>query len=303
MKNNPELDIEKPSEDADVLLQFLDRASQVFVKKLENNDRDWSYDQTKHQNGVYIPHAQRDSGFFPTLTLKEREDGKTNEIWEAYFLTYWPQFEKGYRKSRLVNYRSKSEETHLTRIPKSAFSELLPASFLLIGCIQLADETVFECLTLDSASEETALLSDIFNLDPDFKVGIFRPEEKKSEETARIMDFAEEVISAWEDGAIARFAAENSVMPTSYEIAFRARQVFMKRHGLVNISPFSMDSPGDALREISRKIEWGIFREFQRRERSVELIRIVMGDEPIKIRTSDIIRKLIDELPDRKSVV
>ncbi|SOC54024.1 EcoRII C terminal [Chromohalobacter canadensis] len=297
MKKSAEPSIENPCGDADFLLQLLDRAGQIFVKKLENNDRDWSYDKSKHQNGAYIPHAQRESGLFPALRLKERGSSVGNEIWEALFLTYWPQFEEKYRESRLVNYRSKGKEAHLTRIPKSAFSELLPASLLVIGCVQLAGETVFECLTLDSGSDEAALLSDIFNLDPDFKVGIFRPEEKKSEETAQIMDFAEELISAWKGGEIARFAGENAVMPTSYEMAFRARQVFMERHGLENVSPFLIGAPGDALREISRQIEWDIFREFQRRERAVELVRIVMGDEPVKIRASEIIRKLVDKLP------
>src|SRR5690606_12899773 len=81
------------------------------------------------------------------------------------------------------------------------------------------------------------------------------------------------------------------------ELAALARSSFKQKHGLVKINPFEIEAPGDALREISRKIEWDLFREYQRRERSVELVRMVMGDKPVEVTTSALIRKLIDELP------
>lgn len=59
----------------------------------------------------------------------------------------------------------------------------------------------------------------------------------------------------------------------------------------------NLDRPGDALREISRIIEWDLFRDYQRRERAVELVRLVLGDVPSEIAVPSVIRRLIDTLP------
>jgi hypothetical protein len=48
-----------------LLIEMLDKAPNVLVKKLSNNDRDWARLPNKHQAGVYIPPTQRDGGFFP----------------------------------------------------------------------------------------------------------------------------------------------------------------------------------------------------------------------------------------------
>ena len=76
------------TEDGSGLLAELLRTSrEVFVKKLSNNDRDWAQLTNKHQAGVYVPPAQRDSGFFPPLVTKERDDPEADEIREAWFQT------------------------------------------------------------------------------------------------------------------------------------------------------------------------------------------------------------------------
>ncbi|MGF6157417.1 hypothetical protein M2267_002676 [Ensifer sp. KUDG1] len=282
--------------DADLLTRLLDRADLVLVKKLSNNDRDWARYSNKHQAGVYIPHEQRDSGFFPSLELKERNDGKTDEIWERFFRTDWPQVGDLDRKTRLVNYKSKGQETHMTGVPKEAFADLLPASFLIMGRVH-DKETFFECLTIDSDSDVADLLADLFDLQADFLIGIYEPAERKKAEQERILDFAEQVIAAWMSGDIAAFARDSAVMPVTAELARLARNSFMQKYGLEKINPFTLDAPGDALREISRMIEWDLFREYQRRERSVELVRLVLGDRPREVSASAVIRKLIDELP------
>lgn len=298
MKGQTAFACEQSASDADLINRLIGKADQILVKKLSNNDRDWSRFENKHQGGVYIQHEVRDSNFFPNLELKHRRDGKTDEIWERFFRTDWPQVNELNKKTRLVNYRSKGQETHMTGLPKSAFADLLPASLLVIGRIQDDKEAHFECITLDSDSDEVALLSDIFDIDPDFLIGIFKPSELKSAELDRIMNFAEKAISAWLDGNIEQFAAMNAVMPVTYELAALARKSFMKMHDLEMLDPFKMEAPGDALREISRKIEWDLFREYQRKERSVELVRMVMGDKPKKINASEVIRRLIDRLPE-----
>nr|WP_281356713.1 type II restriction endonuclease [Parvibaculum indicum] len=76
-----------------------------------------------------------------------------------------------------------------------------------------------------------------------------------------------------------------------------ARTAFLEKNGLEKLDPFALENPGDVLREISRSIEWELFKEFQRRERAVELVRLVLGDKPRKVTASEVIRRLVDELP------
>jgi hypothetical protein len=283
--------------DADLLARLFERSDQVLVKKLSNNDRDWARYTNKHQAGVYIPHEQRDSGFFPALTAKARDAATAKEIREVYFTTVWPQASIAEKRSRLVHYTSKGQETHMTGLPKEAFIELSPASLLVMGRLSSGAGYSYECLTIDSGSDEVLLLAELFNLAADFLVDIFEPAERKAEERDRILDFAEQVIAAWKKGSIAAFAKDNAAMPSTIELAAKARQTFLKKYGLDKTNPFDLDRPGDALREISRIIEWDLFRDYQRRERAVELVRLVLGDMPGNIPVSEIIRKLIDQLP------
>jgi hypothetical protein len=283
--------------DAELLTGLLDRSDRILVKKLSNNDRDWARFKNKHQAGVYIPHEQRDSGFFPALGAKARENPEGDEIRERFFTTIWPQSGFEERQSRLVHYTSKGQETHLTRLPKAQFGDLLPASFFVMGRAQHKGETVYHCLTIDSGSDEAALLADLLDLGPEFLVGVFDPIRKKEEERDRVLAFAEQVIAAWLAGTIDVFARDFAAMPPTIALARMAQEAFLKKYGFETINPFAMDHPGDALREISRSIEWDLFRDYQRRERSVELVRIVLGDRPGTFTGSDVIRLLIDQLP------
>jgi hypothetical protein len=281
--------------DADLLSRVIQRADQVLVKKLSNNDRDWARFSNKHQAGVYIPFAERDSGFFPPLAEKQRDDVNADPVREVYFQTIWPQVGDD-RLSRLVHYTSKGQETHFTRLPKEAFASLLPASFLVMARISGGADITYECLTIDSGSDEAGLLAELFGLEPDFLIGIFEPAALQAHEREHILDFADQVIS-WMAGDIELFARSNASMPGTTELARMARNAFLEQTGLDSINPFAVDSPGDVLREISRRVEWDLFREYQRRERSVELVRLVLGDSPQSFTASDIIRRLVDELP------
>lgn len=297
MSSQTVLNFDEYSHDADLLIRLIDRADRILVKKLSNNDRDWARFANKHQAGIYIPHEHRDGGFFPALEVKARKDPSADEIREKNFKTIWPQSGGDMKHSRLVHYTSKGQETHMTRLPKSQFANLLPASFLIMGRSGRDGDYTYECLTIDSASDEAELLAELFDLRPDFLVGEFDPEAKKAEERERILDFADQVIAAWLAGEISTFATDHAAMPATAALAAMAQKTFLEKYGLERIDPFAIPNPGDALREISRSIEWDLFREYQRRERSVELIRIVLGDNPFNPSVTDVIRRLIDELP------
>ncbi len=282
------------AEDGSSLLAELLRTSrELFVKKLSNNDRDWARLTNKHQGGVYVPPTQRDSGFFPPLVAKERDDPEADEIREAWFRTDWPQYGIE-RKTRLVHYTSKGPETHMTRVPKEAFAELSPASWLVMSRADERGEQRYICLTVDSASDDATVLLDTLGIDAAFTVGILDPAAVVARERDEILDFAEEVALAWLAGEIAGFADNRAAMPATAELAHLARANFLDRYKLPSLNPFELEFPGDAVREISRKIEWDLFREFQRRERGVELVRIVLGDDPIKPDMKGVVRRLVD---------
>ena len=129
-----------------ILVALLEQASNVLVKKLSNNDRDWARFSNKHQAGVYIPLKQRDGGFFPPLMAKDRP-ADAAEILETYFTTEWPQVGE-IRRTRLVHYTSKGA-THMTGIPKAAFAELSPASFLVMARFGDGKQAIYRCLTVE----------------------------------------------------------------------------------------------------------------------------------------------------------
>ncbi|WP_421760319.1 type II restriction endonuclease [Devosia sp.] len=296
MSQQSEFAFEQSGPDADLLVALIGKADLVFVKKLSNNDRDWARFANKHQAGVYIPHRERDSGFFPELAEKPLRDPDGHTIRETFFRTFWPQVNE-VRETRLVHYTSKGQETHLTRLPQENFSDLLPASFIVIGRITGKTGHEYECLTIDSGSDEAELLAESFSLDPEFLVQVFDPAAVRGAERDKVFDFADQVIAAWLDGKIASFASGHAAMPTTLQLALKAQGAWLEKTGQPNMDPFALHNPGDVLREISRSIEWELFREYQRRERSVELVRIVFGDTPNNLSPSEIIRALVDEFP------
>jgi hypothetical protein len=276
-----------------LLTDMLAQAPKVLVKKLSNNDRDWAQRANKHQGGVYIPVEQRDGGFFPALVTKARAEASADAIRQAYFTTGWPQIGQE-KKSRLVNYTSKGAETHMTGLPKAAFSGLGPASWLVMAPKSDDPGGGYVCLTIDSTSDAADLLVDALDLGADFVVGVLEPAAVVAQERDLILEFAEEVAAAWLAGDIARFAIDRAAMPVTAELAALARAEFLRRRGLDRLDPFVIDRPGDAIREISRVIEWDMFRDVQRRERAVELVRAVFGDQPADMNMRSVIRRMVD---------
>lgn len=287
--------LEDKAEGASALLvQLLEISSSVLVKKLSNNDRDWARFPNKHQAGVYIPPTHRDGGFFPQLREKDRGSDRGEPIREVYFRTDWPEFGQIRVDTRLVHYTSKGPETHLTRLPKAAFASLSPASFLVMGKSVAGDGPVYRCLTIDSASDDAMFLAELLAMQPEFRIEVFDPAVQRQNEKTKVIDFAEQVISAWMAGRIEQFALDNATMPTTQVLATLAKAAYLEKTGIASLDPRNLGAPGDVLREISRGIEWDLFRDYQRRERVVELIRTVMGDRPYTMSTRDFICKLIE---------
>lgn len=285
-------DLFAESEPDGLLESILEGSEALFVKKLSLNDRDWARLPNKHQAGVYVPPAERDGGFFPPLASKVREKADDAEIREAFFEIAWPAVGAP-KKARLVHYTSKGPETHLTGLPKPPFREIAPASLLVIG----RRDEAYRAVTVDSDSPDYDLLHDMLSLAPDFRSGIFALSVVKAEREEKALSFIEEAVKAFFEGRIGELTATHAAMPATAELALAARKRFMEGHGIGKLNPFAMDKPGDALREISRGVEYEIFKELQSRGRALDLVRIILGDDPKAVSPEKALRAIILEYP------
>lgn len=289
----PHQDLFAEREPGTLLSSLLDGCETLFVKKLSLNDRDWARLSNKHQAGVYVPPRERDGGFFPPLITKARDDPEADEIRETLFDIEWPEVSVT-RQARLVHYTSKGPETHMTRLPKPAFRDLAPASLLVIG---RDSRGKYQAITLDSDGSDHEILSDILDLPPDFVSGLFTLQAVRREREEKALTFIEEVVKAYFDGSIATLAEKYGTMPTTAELALIARTRFMSEQGLKSMDPFKMAKPGDAIRAISRGTEYEIFKDLQMRGRAVELVRLVLGDDPKVLTPEKALRAIIIEFP------
>jgi hypothetical protein len=278
--------------DSDLLVRLLADARFVFVKKLSKNDRGWAwFPKQNKQDGPYIPEKERDSGFFPPL-MKQEGRGAAREIYEVFFETVWPKFSAS-RRSHLVNYRSKGKETHLTGVPREAFSELSPASFLVMGRIGTGQTPEYRCLTIDSSSDTAALLTSMLGLAADFDVGVLQPAQQQQSVRDELLAFADEVLAAWRRGELATFAAQNASMPDTATLAELAREKYLTKHGIADLDPYRLANPGDVIREISRVTELEIFRERQLRASALALVSMLVKDATESTPIGDLVRRLI----------
>lgn len=279
-------------ESPDLLGSFLELNEQIFVKKLSVNDRDWSNYKNKHQAGVYIPHQDRDSGFFPSLMVRDGRPDGSAEIRETLVEIFWPQVGE-VLQCRLVHYLSKGQETHLTRLPKAVFSPLLPASFLLIGLDSRTGK--YSAITLNSDDDSVEQLYDLLSIPPDFVSGVFHMLLIRKKRKERVVLFVDELVKSFVDGKIVELSLKYGKLPETVELARLAREKYLTDHGLKNLNPFEISNPGDAVREISRGVEFEIFKDLQLRNRAVELVRLVLGDDPKAFSLEKTLRSLVSE--------
>jgi hypothetical protein len=281
----------------ELVTSLIDQSEKVYIKKLALNDWQWSEDRNKHQGGPYIPHDDRDSGFFPPLAKKERKAGDA-EIHEALFEIFWPTIDATFSQhARLVHYLSKGEETHMTRVPSDAFKGLAPASFLLICRSDEGPNPIFKAVTIDSQSATCDYLIDLFQIGPDFRSGIFIPASVHKTRASKLMLFIEEALDAYNKGLIEEFAAHHSRIPRPKELAAIAQKQYMREHGIDSFDPFKLKFPGDVIRDISRGLEYELFREFETRFRAMELVLVILGNDSSRMTVSRALTNIITEFP------
>lgn len=253
----------------------------LLVKKLSRNDTSWASDTGKHQAGFYIPRPIREADFFPELRTTNADKP---HIFTAEVPVLWPQTGET-TLSSMRHYSNKGPETHFTRLPKSLFSNLTPASLLLAGRFKTP---VAGCswwiVTLDSAGEEAELLETVLDLPVDFHHQLF-PSSSLRATTEAAQDELEQLIDqfrfAVRNGTVGELVAKYAVIPESVSIAEQARQRWLDSRGFATFNPWEIEAPGDAIMEISRELEYQLYRRYELRRRAAELLAILCGTDDI----------------------
>lgn len=252
---------------------ILGRCTSVAVKKLTNNDRKWADGREfGHQYGPYIPVELREGSFFPRLSNINLEKP---HIFECPIHTCWVRTGEA-RKSRLVNYSNKGKECHLTHVPKPEFAGISPASWLIAGRNEDADEVTYLCLVVDSADQEgSSYIETMFELDSAFEYDVFDTAQTLSRKGTP-SEFIGELLSALTEGRMESLLAD-CAFPKAADLAALAQAEFLREHGLADLNPFKMECPGDALMQLSRDIEYRLFRQHSARHYSTKLMRMLAG--------------------------
>lgn len=259
--------------------EWIRRSRKLLIKKLARNDCSWADDPKKHQYGSYMPKEIRSSDFFPKL---QNTNPAKPHIYEVQINTIWPATAE-VKQSNLKHYSNKGSELHFTGVPKEMFSGLAPASLLLGGLLRRPlGETHYWFITIDSLSDEAAQLESAFDLGADFHYGLFDPGSIFSTALDNSDLLIQEIGEAIKSGTLKAFIKAASHFPQPSTLAAEAQKAFLLKHGRDSLNPYEIHNPGDAVMEISRDIEYSLYRRLELRRRAAEAIGIITkGDADI----------------------
>lgn len=256
------------------------QSQSLFIKKLSRNDTSWTSGGS-NQAGFYVPRPVRESDFLPTL---KADNPAKPHIFHAEVEILWPQTGE-ITRSQMRHFSNKGAEAHITRVARSLFKELTPASLLLMGRFKASSkDSNYWAVIVDSASEEAELLETVFDLDANFHYAIFAPSKFHDYATStsdELNALIEEFRSAIRRGAIDALVAKYATIPNPAVIAESARSQWLNTHGFSTFDPWVIAAPGDAIMEISREIEYRLYRRHELRRRTSELLSILYGSNDL----------------------
>ncbi|MGH8273651.1 MAG: type II restriction endonuclease [Gammaproteobacteria bacterium] len=250
---------------------WIGKSRQIFIKKLARNDCKWADGaQNGHQNGLYIPREIREAGFFPPL---ENTNPHKPHIVDARFATFWPSTAER-KESSLKHYKNKGSEMHFTRVPRSEFTDLTPASWLLGGLIEPPIGAAhYWFMTIDSDSTEAELLESMFALDSGFHFGLFDPRALPNGPLDEAGRLVKELSRALREGTLNQFIMRASIMPSSTEFAALAQEAWLVENHEQTIDPWLVHNPGDVIMRISRDIEYALYKRAEKRFRAAQVLQ------------------------------
>jgi hypothetical protein len=274
----------EPVEKTTELIETLVRNCEcVLVKKLANNDRNWAvWDEEKkryksNQAGVLLPANVRERGFFPPLT----PDIKKPHNRSVAINVYWPATGNVY-ESRFIWYSGKGlAENHWTTSPRSEFSYLAPASFVLL--FKPKDPHAnYRALTVDSADELLCdYLDEIFGTAaPDFSFSIFQADAVDlTPALTALQKLVEQLMLELAKGPAALDIFVKSLSKRSPQaIAAEAYSEWRQASGNENLNPYLLSTPGDVLYELTRQREFAIYKQDEAAYYGPHLVRALYGD-------------------------
>lgn len=249
--------------------EFIQRSERFLLKKLSRNDTSWADRKENHQSGFYVPTQVRESGYFPQLI--QRHDKP--HIFEIVCPTFWPQLGELRGESRLKHFSNKGSEAHFTRVPKTLFSRLSPASWLLGGVmIDSIGNAHHWFMTIDSESQDAALLESRLDIQADFHFSIFLPSQlllSSRLESDELAELIEEIQDALTTGTIPDLLNKYGRIPHATSISDEALASFLTESGHSSLNPWNIANPGDAIMRISRDIEFRIYKRHELRYRAI----------------------------------
>jgi hypothetical protein len=252
----------------ELIRTLLENSSQVMVKKLANNDRNWAiWDENKgkkgdyksHQGGVLLPADARERDFFPPLSVDADKPHNLSTDIEVY----WPATGKIY-DSRFIWYSDKgAAENHWTWNPRSEFSQLAPASFVLLFKPN-HDSSRYNALTVDSADEALcSYLDEVFGIEaPGFSYAASQSDALDLSPTLTalqhlVKQLAEELAKS--PKAFSTFIRSLSKRSAD-DISLEAYNEWQQVNGNMDLNPYRLESPGDVLNELTRVREFAIYK-------------------------------------------
>lgn len=249
----------------ELIRTLLENSSQVIVKKLANNDRNWAiWDEVKgryksNQAGVLLPADARERDFFPPLSVDaEKQHNLSTDI-----EVYWPATGKIY-DSRFIWYSDKgAAENHWTWSPRTEFSQLAPASFVLLFKPK-HNNSRYNALTVDSADEALcSYLDEVF--------GIGAPGFSYAASKCNTLDLAPALTAL--QHLVKQLVEELAKSPKAFgifvkslskrsaeDISLEAYNEWQQANGNMDLNPYLLGSPGDILNELTRVREFAIYK-------------------------------------------
>jgi hypothetical protein len=273
---------EPEERNGELIRQLIGHYSHVLVKKLALNDRQWAiWDETKkrwksNQAGPYLPAEARTSGFFPPLI----EDPETAPNSSADVSVFWPTTGRIYQ-SRFIWYKKEkgNAEHHFTTNPRSEFTEIAPASYLLMFKPKAGGE-MYAALTVNAADEElTEYITEVFGIDADFHFRIF--------DTSVLDPFPRRSVL---QELIAELVAQLLAGPTAFDayvrtlrrrsaaaISAAAYDQWKQETGNADLDPYRILNIGDVIFELTRVREFALYKVDEAKTYGATLVQALLG--------------------------